>query len=283
MVPADAVTGPEPGDCPPRVLGQPQEDAGDLGAGHGGGDGELNPRATAGILHHLLDHWHPLAAHPERGQHRVGALLGGRALGHPHRRQPPAADVPVPRAGPEPGQEVAQHRLLEARPGVIALAPAPERRRPVGPRAQPFHGVIERPAERALAHDVPAVPGHPPGHVGPARDDGQELAALDDGHPVALLEPQRAQGAGVQGRPAAGMLGVAGRHERRPAGFEPRQIGAGRRLLVIGDPRGGHDGIGVVQVGGGGGAVVLDHHPAAAVGALAVQQDSRLPGVRGRP
>jgi hypothetical protein len=79
------------------------------------------------------------------------------------------------------------------------------------------------------------------------------------------------------------MLGVAGRHERRPPGVEPGQVGAGRRLLMVGDPRGAYDGIRVVQVGGGSGAVVLDHHPAAAVGALTVQQDPRLPGACGGP
>ena len=78
--------------------------------------------------------------------------------------------------------------------------PAPERRGPVRPRAQPLHGVVQRPAERGLADDVPAVAGHAPGHVGPAGDDREQLAALDDGDPVALLEPQRAQDAR---RPAA--------------------------------------------------------------------------------
>jgi hypothetical protein len=52
---------------------------------------------------------------------------------------------------------------------------------------------------------------------------------------------------------------------------------------VIGDPRGAHNGIGVVQVDGGGGAVILDYHPAAAVWALIVQQDPRLAGMCGKP
>ena len=221
MVPADAVAGPEPRDGPPGVLGQPQEDARRLGAGHGGGEGELDPRVAAGILHHLLDHGHPLAAHADRGEHRVGPLLGGWALGDPHHGLPAAADIPVPRAGPEPGQQVTQHGLLETRPRILALPPAPERRCPVGARPQPFHGVVERPAERALAHNVPAVSGHPPGHVGPSRDNGQELAAFDDRDPVALLEPQGAQRPGVKWRPAAWMLGMTGGHERRPAGVEP--------------------------------------------------------------
>src|SRR5216683_227813 len=52
---------------------------------------------------------------------------------------------------------------------------------------------------------------------------------------------------------------------------------------MVGDPGGTHDGAGVVKVGRGGSAVVLDQDAAAAVGALALQQNSRLPLMPGRP
>ena len=174
-------------------------------AGHGRGDGQLDPRAPACVLHRLLDHGHPLAAHADRGQHGVRALLGRGPLGdadhrllatgrpstrHPARAGP--ADGPAGTAGTTPRS-----------PRAAATA---RTRSPGRPGAQPFHGVIERPAKGRLPDNVPAVAGHAPGHIRPAGDDREQLAALDDGDPVTFFEPQRAQRPRVQRWAPAGCL-----------------------------------------------------------------------------
>ena len=225
------------------------------------------------VLRELLDDRHPLAAHAERGQHGERPAAGRRPFRYPGRRHPAAADVPVPGARAEPAQQVPEGRLLETGPRALADPPAPEGRGPVRPRAQPFHGVIQGPRERGLADAFPAVAGHPAGHVGPAGNHREQPAALHQGHPVALLEPQRAQDVRVQRRPAAGMLGVPGRHHRGLTGLDLRRVGGGRGRLVVGEPDRGDHGRLVVHVRGGGDAVVLHDQPSAAVWALAGEQD----------
>src|SRR6266581_7207110 len=111
VVPAEAVTWPEPGHVPPRVLGEPEEDPGRVRARQRGRDGELDPGLRADVLHQLLDHRHPLAAHPDGGQDRVVPVAGWRPLGDADLRLLAAADVPVPGAWTEPAEQVAEHGL----------------------------------------------------------------------------------------------------------------------------------------------------------------------------
>jgi hypothetical protein len=64
-------------------------------------------------------------------------------------------------------------------------------------------------------------------------------SVLQDRHAVALLQPERAQRMRLEHGPAAGMLGVVGRHHRRLTGIQPGQVRGCGGLLVIGDPGGG--------------------------------------------
>src|SRR5579864_4867134 len=100
---------------------------------------------------------------------------------------------------------MAEGGLLEAAPGTGGLPPLPERAGLLRPRAEAFHGVVQRPADRRLADDVPAVAGHTLGHVGPAGDHREQLAVLQHGGPVALLEPQDGEAARVESRAAERM------------------------------------------------------------------------------
>ncbi len=175
--------------------------------------------------------------------------------------------------GPSQAQQVPQGRLLEAGPRTLADPPAPEGRGPVRPRAQPFHGVVQGPRERGLADALPAVAGHPAGHVRPAGNHGEQPAALHQGDPVPFLEPQRPQDLRVQQQQATGMLGVPGRHHRSLPGLDLRRVGGGRGGLVVGQPDRGDHGRLVVDVRGGGHAVVLHDQPSAAVRALTGEQD----------
>ena len=272
MVPADCVPGPEPGDGPPRVVRQPQEDARRVGAGHRGGQGQLDP-GRGRILGELLDHRHPLAAHADRGQHGERAVPGRRAFGHPGQRLLPAPTSQYRAPGPSPPSRWPSRACWNP-----AQAPSLARHRqnsggPVGPRAQALHRVVQCPGERGLADAFPAVAGHPAGHVRPARDHGQQPAALGHGHAVAFLEPQRAQHPGVKLGQARRVLGVPSRHDRGLARRSLGRVGHLRGRPVIGDPHGGDDRRLVVHVGRGGRAVVLHHQAAAAVRAVAAEQD----------
>ena len=234
---------------------------------------------------HLLDDRHPLAAHPDRGQHRVGPLPGGRPLGHPDQRLLAAAHVPVParrgRACPAGG------RAPPA--GSPAQAPWSARHRQkssacVDPGAEALHRVVERPAERGLPDHVPAVAGHPHGHVGPAGKDRQQAAVLEDHDAVALLEPQRPQRVRARARACRPGAWCAPRASAGPCPASSRArsmvSGAGTWLAIQVAAIGV---VGGVQVGGRGRAVALHDHPPAAVRALALQQDPGLPGAGGYP
>ncbi len=286
MVPGNAVARPEPGHLPPRVLAEPQEDPGGVRARHRGRDGQLDSRAPERVVAHLLDHRHSLAAHPDRGQHRVGAQRGGRALGDADQRLLAGPHVPVPGPRAEPAEEMAEHGLLESGPGALVGPPLPEILGLRRPRSQTFHRVIERPAERSLPDHVAAVSRHPPGHVGPARQHRQQAAVLEDHDAVALLEPQRPQRPRLGHGPAVRVLGVRRGHHRGLAGVQPVQVGRRGSRHMVGDPRGRDRGGRRVQVGGGGHAITLHDQAPARVGTLVFQQDRRpapggYPGLAG--
>ena len=172
---------------------------------------------------------------------------------------------------------MAEQCLLELPPAAGRLPPAPVRLGPFQPGREPFHGVVERPAERRLAKHVAAVAGHAAAGVGPARDDRERPPVLQDRDPVPLLEPQRFQRGGLQRRPAGRVLGAGGGHQRRAPGVQPGLVGGLRSGPVVGDPGGRYRSGVVMQVGGGGQAVVFDGHPAAPVGAEALEQRDRRP------
>ncbi len=277
MVPADAVAGPEPGHRAPGVGREPQEHPGRLRARQRGGHRELDPGVSAGVVEHLLDHGHPLAAHTHRGQDRVGPVRTRGPFGHSRQRLVAGGRVPVVPARPEPWLQMAEQRLLELLPPGARLPPAPVGPGPFQPGREPFHGVVERPAKRRLTDHVAAVARHAAVHVGPARDDRERPPVLQDRDPVPFLEPQRFQRAGLQRRPAARVLGAGGGHQRRAPGVQPGLVGGLRSGPVVGDPGGRYRGGVVVQIGGRGQAVVFDGHLPASVGAETLEQRDRRP------
>ena len=175
---------------------------------------------------HLLDDRHPLAAHPDGGQHRVRPLPGREAARTPR----PAAACRRPRPSTVPPGPSLPSRWPSTACWKSAQASWSARHRQkssacADPRAEALHRVVERPAERGLPDHVPAVSGHPLGHVGPAGKDRQQAAVLEDHDAVALLEPQRPQRVGLEHRPAVRVLGVRRGHHR---GRAPRSAGPGR-------------------------------------------------------
>ena len=238
VVPANAMAGPEPGHRTPGIGREPWKYPGRLGARQRGGDGELDPGVSAGVVEHLLDHGHPLAAHAHRGQDRVRTVRTRGPFGHSGQRQLTRGHVPVVPARPQSRLQVPEQRLLELPPTAARLPPAPVGPGPFQPGREPFHGVVERPAERRLADHVAAVAGHAAAGVGPARDDRERPPALQDRDPVPFLEPQRFQRAGLQRRPSARVLGARGGHQRRAPGVQPGLVGGPGSGLVVGDPGG---------------------------------------------
>ena len=229
---------PEPGHRAPGVGREPQEHPGRLRARQRGGDRELDPGVSARVVEHLLDHGHPLTAHAHRGQDRVWPVRTRRPFGHSGLWLVTRGRVPVVPARPEPRLQVAEQRLLELPPSAARLPPAPVGPGPFQPGREPFHRVVERPAERRLADHVAAVAGHAAAGVRPARDDRERPPVLQDRDPVPLLEPQRFQRAGLQRRPAARVLGSRGGHQRRAPGVQPGLVGGRRSGPVVGDPGG---------------------------------------------
>src|SRR5262249_51832185 len=133
----------DPGDLTPRVLRQPQEDPGGLIARQRRRDRELDSCAPAGAGPSLLDPRHPLAAHANRRQHRVGASSGRRSLGYSDLGPPVARHIPVARARTEPCKQMAEHALLKLGPRLRVEPPAPEVRCFGYPRAKTLPRVIE--------------------------------------------------------------------------------------------------------------------------------------------
>ncbi len=135
-----------------------------------------------------------------------GRLRHGGPLRHADRRRLAAADIPVTAARPEPGEQMAEQRLLEQRPGSVAGPPAPELGRLVQPLTESLERVVQRPAERGLADHVAAVARHALGQVCPAGDHRDRVAALQDADAVAFLQPDRGQRLSLQRRRPAGYL-----------------------------------------------------------------------------
>ena len=106
-------------------------------------------------------------------------------------------------AGAEPLQ-VPEHPLLEDPPRSFVAPPLRVDPGPVDPGAEALHRVVQGPAERGLAQDVPAVTGHPAARVRPAGDDREQLPVLQDGHAVPFLEPERLERAGLDRRRPSG-------------------------------------------------------------------------------
>ncbi len=274
----------EPRHRPPRVNRQPQEGQRGHARRQGRRQRELDPAVPGRVIDDLLHDGHPLRSHPHRGQHRVGASRRWRPLGDANRRLLALRAVPVVRAGPEALGQVAERGLLELLPAGCRVPPLPVVLGPLDTRAKALERVIERPAERRLADHVPAVAGHAAAHVRPSGDDREQRPALQDGHAVAFLKPQRLQGRRVQRRPAAGVLGARGGHQRCLTAAYAARVGSSRGAHVVGDPGRGNDRRLIMQVRGGGNAVILDREPTTPIRAHAVEQRGRVRGaLRARP
>src|SRR5215469_11318175 len=142
VVPADRPAGFNPADLPPRVLSEPEEDPGGLVARQGRCDREFDPGPADCAWPGLLDPWHALAAHPDRGQHRVGTACCRRSLRHADEWLPVSRHVPVAGARTEPGEQVPEHALLELRPGLRVEPPPPEVSRLIDSAAESLHRLV---------------------------------------------------------------------------------------------------------------------------------------------
>src|SRR5690606_27200158 len=195
-------------------------------------------------------------------------------LGHPHdwgharpaSAQLAAAAVPVVAARPEPLQQMAEPRLLALRPGAFGAAHLPVLARAVDPRTEVLDLLLQREGERTLEGGVAGVSRDPAAHVGPAGDHEQQVARLEDGHTVALLEPDDLQPFGVQRLASPRMADMGLRQKRGTARLQPRPVQLLRGLAVVRDPGGSDHRVPcVLQVGRGDVTVGLDDEPPAAV------------------